>query len=135
MKEAKKMITIMCKDHKGLIAEISELLSKNNININNIEAQSYSDNAILHLEINHLEIDKGLALLTKSGYHAISDEVMLICLEDKPGSLAKVARQLSDHEVEIKGITSMWRNHGIVMVVLNTDNNEKAKQVLADVLV
>lgn len=135
MKEPKKMISIMCKDHKGLMAEISELLSKNNININNIEAQSYNDNAILHLEIDNNEIDKCLLLLTKSGYHAISDEVILVCLEDKPGSLAKIARKLSDNDVEIKGITSMWRNHGIVMVVLNTDNNIKAKQVLADVLV
>ncbi|MFM2343492.1 MAG: hypothetical protein RLZZ210_100 [Pseudomonadota bacterium] len=135
MKEAKKMITIMCKDHKGLMAEISELLSNNNININNIEAQSYNDNAILHLEINNQEIDKSLSLLTKAGYHAMSDEVILVCLEDKPGSLAKVARKLSDNNVEIKGITSMWRNHGIVMVVLNTNNNVEAKKILADVLV
>jgi hypothetical protein len=135
MKEPKKMITIMCKDHKGLMAEISELLSKSNININNIEGQSYNDNAILHLEIDNSEIDNCLSLLTKSGYHAISDEVILVCLEDKPGSLAQIARKLSDNDVEIKGITSMWRNHGIVMVVLNTDNNIKAKQVLADVLV
>jgi len=130
-----KMITIMCKDQKGLMAEISELLSENNINIKNIEANSYNQNAVLHLDIEEGLIDDALLILTKAGYHAITDEVILVCLEDKAGSLAKVSRKLSDSNVEIRGITSMWRNEGLVMVVINTDNNELAKQILKEIVV
>jgi hypothetical protein len=134
MQGVKKILRILCLDKVGLIAEVSELLMKHNININNIEAQNYAQQAVLQLNVDEHMNDTALSVLTKAGYHTVSDEVVLICIDDKPGSLAIIARQLTEEHVEIKGITSMHRSDGKAIVVLNTNNNDKTRQILASFL-
>ncbi len=134
MQSIKKILRILCKDRSGLIAEMSELLMQHNINIVNIEAQNYSEQAVFQLEVDETMHDTALSILTKAGYHTVTDEAILICIDDKPGSLAQIARQLTEQYIDIKGITSMHRSNGKAMVVLNTNDNDKTRQILAHVL-
>jgi hypothetical protein len=130
-----KIITVIAKDHNGLLADVAEILSKASINLISIKASAYHLEAVLHLEIDLKEIDEALRLLTQAGFHAMSDEMIAMSLDDEPGSLAKIARMLSNEGVSVRGITTLWRQNGKAIVVISTNENIKARTLLANYLV
>lgn len=130
-----KIITVIAKDHNGLLADVTEILSKANINLIHIKASAYHQEAVLHLEIDLKKIDEALRLLTQAGFHAMSDEMLALNLDDEPGSLAKIARMLSDGGVSVRGITTLWRQNGKAIVVISTNDNQQARLLLAEYLI
>ena len=128
-----KYITIIHQDSHGLVAEISELLGLNHINIDKINAQAAHGMADIRLFTS--DIDNTLAILNESGYQAFSYENVLVCIEDKPGALGMVSRTLSESSIDIRGITMIRQGDGFNIVAITTDDDEKTRHVLKDRLV
>lgn len=127
-----KRITVVAVDRKGLIADLSELLERNGVNINSIDAEEEDGTAYIALEVDRY--DETLTLLRDSEYQAVPEEVLVIRIEDRPGGLAQVARRLSESDIGIRGITMLQRANGWCAVAVATDDNEKSRNVLKDVL-
>ena len=126
-------ITILHKDKKGLVADISELLERQSINIDKIHANVKEKTAeiILFTE----QIDKALKALVDNGYTAISNENILVRVKDRPGALAAISRQLSDSDIDIRGITMVNCDIEENIIAISTDQDEKARILLKDLLI
>ncbi len=128
-----KYIMIIHKDRKGLVAEISELLGQNNINIDSINANSELGFAGIKLFTS--DNDLALSVLTESGFKAVSDENILVRIDDKPGSLGRISRTLSESNIDIRGISMIEQNKGKNIVAIVTDRDAEARKILHNILV
>ena len=128
-----KYIMIINKDRKGLVAEISELLGQNNINIDLINANSELGFAGIKLFTS--DNDLALSILTESGFKAAPDENILVRIDDVPGALGCISRTLSESNINIRGITMIEQNQGFNIVAIVTDQDENARIILKDALI
>ena len=128
-----KYIMVINKDCKGLVAEISELLGKHNINIDSINANS--EQGFAEIRLFTPDNTMALSILNESGFKAVSDESILVRIQDTPGALGRISRTLSENDIDIRGITMIEQNQGSNIVAIVTDQDENARKILKDALV
>ena len=128
-----KPITLLTDNRPGVIAHISQVLGDANINIDSIEADAADLKGVITLEVDHY--DMALKLLTDAGYRAISDDTIVIAVEDKPGALASIAARLEDSNINIQSIHILNRQQQKALISLVTDNNSESETLLEDVMV
>ena len=129
-----KQLSIITDSRIGVIAEISEALAEKNINIENIDAKSFSDHAVILLSID--QYDLAFQTLNQfSNFQIITEDAILIRLENEPGALAKIARRFTDADIDLRSIRFIQRNEDFGLVAISTDRTEDALNLVKDVLV
>lgn len=122
-------ITVVVHNQSGLLAEITELLASKGISIDSLVADTYGADGVLHLEVER--VDEALAALTSAGYQAVTEDVVLARIEDRPGALAHLSRRLMEAQLDIRGLNMVQRNEGWAVVAIATNDNARARSVLA----
>lgn len=122
-------ITVVVTNEPGLLAEITELLASKDLSISSIVADSLGAQGVLHLAVER--VDEALAMLTSAGYNAVTEDVLLARIEDRPGALAKLSRRLMEAQLDIRGLNMVQRNDGWAVVAIATSDNARARDVLA----
>jgi hypothetical protein len=94
-------ITLLLDDQPGALARVGEVLGRAGVNIEGLCAvTSGGGQAEVHVLVEDLEV--ALPALFKSGLAVSSEqEVVVVALEDRPGALGEVSRQLGDAGVNI----------------------------------
>ena len=128
-----KYITIIHKDHSHLVAEISELLGHNSINIDSINA--YSERGFATIRLCTSDNNRALSILNEAGFKSVPNENILVIVDDKPGALARLSRMLSEKNIDIRSITMIKQNESSNIVAIVTDQDAKARELLEDILV
>lgn len=129
-----KQLSIITESRLGVVAEISEALAEKNINIENIDAKSFSDNAVILLSVDQYD----LALQTLShfdNFQIITEDAILIRLKNEPGALAKIARRFTDASISLRSIRFIQRGEDYGLVAISTDRTDDALNLVKDVLV
>ncbi|HVP22263.1 MAG TPA: hypothetical protein VMS73_10430 [Anaerolineaceae bacterium] len=120
-----KDLTIILKDHPGILAMVGETLGKAGVNIEGICGMAFEDKAIVHilvqdivktrqiLEANQIPVSGGL-------------EVLVLKVDDQPSTLRKVARQLANAGVNIYLIYLATASR----LVIGVNDIEKARSIL-----
>ncbi|WP_196140197.1 ACT domain-containing protein [Aliikangiella sp. G2MR2-5] len=128
-----RRITIVTKDYTGLIADITEVLGKENINIESIDAEKIDTTALI--KITSDDADKAYQILVDAGFHVVSQAGLLIKLKDKAGALAQVSRKLAENCVDIRGVNMVEQHDGYRIVALSCSDSDKAGEILSDVII
>ncbi|MGI9283768.1 MAG: hypothetical protein ACR2P1_00085 [Pseudomonadales bacterium] len=128
-----KQITIISEDQGGLVTRIIESLSAKGIDIRTINCQSIQDGALLTLVVD--QYDYALKVLTEAGYNAISDDCVLIHVQDKLGALAGIARQISDQDIRIRSLNLIMQKADTWVVAVSTDNDARVREIFAETAV
>ncbi len=129
-----KQITIITPpDKPGTLADIAERLAARNVNIVQLDASDDHAHGVVFLEAE--PYDEALRALADAGYQAISEEVVAIRIKDEPGALAKVAARFRQPQINIHAMRIVRRDGGWATVILSTNDNERARTLLADCLV
>ena len=128
-----KEITIICKAASNPVTEVTELLGRHGINITDIDFKQFGDDAFLNIALS--DYDKGLSLLIDAGFNAVSDDVVLLRGEDRPGGLAEISRTLTEQDVQIRSLTLMETNSSGIVVAIATSDNETVRNIFADKIV
>ena len=129
-----KQLSIITDSRIGVIAEISEALAEKNINIENIDAKSFSDHAVILLSVD--QYDLAFQTLNQfNNFQIITEDAILIRLENEPGALAKIARRFTDADIDLRSIRFIQRNEDFGLVAISTDRTEDALNLVKDVLV
>jgi hypothetical protein len=129
-----KQITIIVPPERpGTLADLAERLAARGVNITGIDATDDHAHGVIFLEAE--PYDEALRTLADAGYHAMSEEVLVIRLKDEPGALARVAARFREPSINIQAMRILRRDGGWVSVVLNTNNNVQARSLLEDCLV
>ena len=128
-----RSIRVIVPNRQGLLAELTEVLAAKGISIEQIVAETHDDGAVVRMDVEH--DDRALEVLTDAGYHAVTDDVLLARIEDRPGALAHLSRRLADEHVNIRSLHHVRREGGFALVAISTDDNERARRVLGEAAV
>ncbi len=125
-----KEITVVAKDRIGLLADISETLFNNKINIDSLSVESSDRTAIIRLMLeNH---SKAKTVLESIGFKVIDTDALVIKLPDQPGELAKISRILADHKLAIESVFILNKEGNQTVIAIKVDNVDKAKKLLKE---
>ena len=127
-----KEITIVAEDKVGVIADISYILGKAHINIESVVASTMEGKAIITLMLR--DEKKAAELLKNNGYHVLESEIFVVKLQDEPGQLSDLSKELSEAGVSIASLYVVARDKGMTIVALRVDKPQKAKKILGPLI-
>ncbi len=126
-------IIIPVKEPPGTLAAVSESLARAQINIEFIEARVVGESGIIVLRVDRY--DAALRILRDSGYRAVTEDALVLDLENRPGALAEVARRLADAKIGIRSLRFVEHAGDRSLVALVADDPDAARKVLAEEIV
>ena len=95
-----KQLTVFVQNKKGTVVAVTDILSKNNINIRALSIAETQDFGILRLIVN--EEEAAVKALTEAGYLLKVTEVVGVKIGDAPGKLSAVLRVLDDKNINVE---------------------------------
>ncbi len=125
-----RAIRVIVPNAPGLLAELTAILAARRIGIEQIVVETHGGGALVRMEVER--DDEALKVLTDAGYHAVTDDVLLARIEDRPGALAGLSRRLADANVNIRAMHHVRRQDGEALVAVSTDDNERARAIIGD---
>ncbi len=128
-----KQITVVAERDPGLLAQVSEILAARGINIETLDAETVQDYGVVILTVDRY--DEALAALRDAGLQAVSEDAIIIRIEDEPGALARISRRFHDAEIRLRSVRIIRRNEGYGLVALSTERTEEALDLVRDVLI
>ena len=128
-----KAILVVAKNRTGLMADVSEQLTRERINIDKIFAEVVGSTAFLRIETN--AVDAAFLCLSEAGFNVISEAGMLVRVRDEAGALARIARDLADCDIDIRGINMVEQHDGFNVVSISCSDDRRAREVLGDIVV
>ncbi|MGK0190709.1 MAG: hypothetical protein ACI9R3_006539 [Verrucomicrobiales bacterium] len=128
-----KQITIITENRAGEVAEISSLLAGLQVNIEDIEIEKGEELGVITLAVDNYDV--ALRALRDSGFQAISQDALVVRLEDRPGALAEIAARFNKEAIQLRSMHIIQRKTGHAHVSIVTTDNARAATLLRDVLV
>jgi histidine decarboxylase len=128
-----KQITIVAADHPGLAADIAETLSTAGVNIDTLTAEAIGGTMVAILTVD--KYDEALRALAARRFQAITEDALVIRIDDKPGELARITHRFKDANINIRSIRFVRREGGKAMVAIATERTDEAMELVRDTLV
>lgn len=128
-----KQIIIISEDRAGVVAEISEAMAAAGVNIETMSAETIAGSGVTILTVD--KYDEALRALAQTPFHAISEDAIVVQLEDRPGELARITRRLKEAQINLRSIRIIRREGGKSIVAIGTERTDQAMALLRDVLV
>jgi hypothetical protein len=129
-----KQLSIISENRIGVVTEITEALAAADVNIESIDAETIGEHIVVVLNVN--KYDAALqAVHQLKNMRIITEDAILVKLNDEPGALARIARRFTDAGIELRSIRFMERNSEYSLVAISTDRTANALALVADVLV
>lgn len=126
-----KQIIVLTDNRPGIIAEICESLAAENINVESMDAETYQNTGVIIITVD--KYDEALQVLRDGLFQAVSEESILIRLDDKPGALAQIAKRFKDADINLKSLRILKRDGAKAIVALIADDFSKAENLVKDV--
>ncbi|MFH1750109.1 MAG: ACT domain-containing protein [Candidatus Micrarchaeota archaeon] len=124
-------ITVIAKDRIGLLADVTETLSRQRINIDSVSVESSSRNAIIRLLVKDPE--NAVKALEAAKFKVINSDALVVGIPDKPGELAKLSRVLADHKINIESMFVMNKEEtSNVLAAIKVDDYPAARKILRE---
>jgi hypothetical protein len=112
----------------GALATLSEALAARGIDVRAIGGGGLGD--VGHVIMTTTDDEGTRAVLEAGGYTFVEGESILAEVEDKPGGMARIARQLSDAGVNIRGHLFLGRWGDRAMLGFVVDKPDVARPIL-----
>lgn len=95
-----QQLAVFLENRPGTLARICEALSEARINIFAITTSDTVDHSVTRLVVS--DPRKALLLFEERGTLVVEDDVLLVDLDNKAGSLARICQRLADAKVNIE---------------------------------
>lgn len=126
-----KQLTVFVENKQGTMVSITEILSKNNINIRALSIAETQDFGILRLIVNDEEAAK--TILADAGYLIKITDVVGVKIGDAPGKLCEALKVLDESNINLEYLYAfMARTEKHAYVVLRVEDNAAAENVLVN---
>lgn len=124
-----KQISVFLENKKGHLWQVLDVLAKAKINIRALSIADTSEFGILRLIVNNPE--KARKALEKNRFTIGENEVIALCVPDKPGGLAKVLAILKNKDINVEYLYAfVEKSHTEAVVVLRTEDINAGLKVL-----
>lgn len=119
-------VAVVLQDRPGELARLGEATGEAGVNIQGMCAFTGEGRGIIHLLVE--DGPRAAQALTDAGIEVADErEVLVVDIEDRPGTLGELARRLADANVNIE---LAYTAFGGVKVVIATDDLESARAAL-----
>jgi hypothetical protein len=121
-------VTVILHDRPGELARLGEVTGTAGANVRGLAAFTGESRGVIHLLFDDDDVPRARAALTEAGM-GIADEreVLVVDIEDRPGTLGELARELADANVNIE---LAYTTFGGIKIVIATDDLENARAAL-----
>ena len=125
-----KQISIFAENKPGRLAEVTDILAKNNINIRALSLADTSNFGILRIIVDNP--DKVERILKENDMTVSITGVISICVEDKPGGLAEILKILAAENIGIEYMYAFVSKQaeGSAYVIMRIEEDIKAVEIL-----
>ncbi len=124
-----EQISIFLENKSGRLAEITDILARNGINIRALSLADTADFGILRLIVD--DIEKTTRLLKENGFTVGTNEVVAVVLPDRPGGLAGILSALQDQRVNVEYMYAFVQKcEGNAVLIFRFDGIGKAIDTL-----
>jgi hypothetical protein len=126
-----KQLTVFIQNKKGTVASVTEILSKNNINLRALSIAETQDFGILRLIVN--DDKQAEKVLAENGYLIKVIDVVGVKIGDAPGKLTAALDVLDKADINVEYLYAfMARTEKHAYVVLRVEDNAVAEKILTD---
>lgn len=124
-----KQITVFVQNKKGTVVSVTDVLSKNDVNLRALSIAETEDFGILRLIVNDEE--KAERVLKENGYLIKVIDVLGVKIGDQPGKLTAALDVLDKANINVEYLYAfMARTERHAYVVLRVEENEEAENAL-----
>ena len=128
-----KQIRIVTNDRPGILAEITDAMASAAVNIEDLAAESTGNMAVIEMTVDRY--DEALRTLARTPFRAITEDILLLKVIDKPGALAEIAKRFKDAQINLRSTRTIHRTAGYCVVAIDAERTEEAKALVSDVLI
>lgn len=126
-----KQLSVFLENRKGSLAEISQLLGGNGLNMLAVSIADTDNFGICRLIVSDAE--EGVRVLRSAGYTVRVTEVLVVCVPDRPSGLADILRMMEKEDISVEYLYSFVRNSGFnALIIFRVSNIDRAEQVFRD---
>ena len=124
-------ISVFLENRAGQLAEITNVLSENHIDLRALSIAETADYGVLRLIVN--KPHEASAVLLEHGFVLSMTPVTIVAVPDEPGGLAKVLNILSDANIDIQYMYSVFgQENGLAYMIFRVANDEQLRAVLTE---
>ncbi|MGE5893425.1 MAG: ACT domain-containing protein [bacterium] len=124
-----EQISIFLENKSGRLAEVTDTLAKNGINIRALSLADTADFGILRLIVNDTENTK--QVLKANNFTVGKTEVIAVEVPDRPGGLAGILKALEGKNINVEYMYAFVQKSGEhAIIIFRFDETEKAIETL-----
>ena len=124
-----KQLTVFIQNKKGTVVSVTDILSKNNINLRALSIAETQDFGILRLIVNDEKTAE--SVLAENGYLIKVIDVVGVKISDEPGKLTAALDVLDKANINVEYLYAfMARTEKHAYVVLRVEDNAVAEAAL-----
>jgi hypothetical protein len=122
-------LEVVLTDEPGQLAKLGQAMGEAGVNIHGMCAFTGEGRGIIHVLVGDDAVTRAVTSLEQAGM-GVADkrEVLVVDVEDRPGSLGELALELAEAGVNIE---LLYTTYGGVKLVIATDDLESARAALA----
>jgi hypothetical protein len=122
-------LTVVLRDEPGQLARLGEATGGAGVNIQGMCAFTGEGRGIINVLVPDEALDRAREALSEAGMGLADErEVLVVDIEDRPGTLGELARELGDANVNIELLYTTFGDGA--RVVIATDDMESARAAL-----
>lgn len=122
-------LALFLDNRPGTLARVCEALAEAKVNILAFSTSDTVDHSVVRMVVS--DPHKAVDVFEKRGALVVESDVLLVPGDNKPGSLATIAKKLADAKVNIEyAYCATAPNAKTGLLILRTDNSKKALKVL-----
>ena len=121
-------LTVILENRPGELARLGALLGDAGVNIRGLAAFTGEGRGVIHLLVDDDAVDRCVGALEGDGMGvADTREVIVVDIDDRPGSLGELTRRLAAENVNVD---LAYTTFGGVKVVIATDDMDNAQRAI-----
>jgi hypothetical protein len=121
-------LTVILRDTPGELARLGEVTGAAGVNIRGLAAFTGEGRGVIHLLVDDEVVDRAREELKRARIGLADErEVLVVDIQDRPGSLGELARELAEAHVNID---LAYTTFGGIKLVIATDDLENARAAL-----
>lgn len=128
-----KQIRIVTNDRPGILAEVADAMASAGVNIEDLAAESTGSFAVIEMTVDRY--DEALRALARTAFRAITEDILLLKVVDKPGALAEIAKRFKDAQINLRSTRTVHRTEGYCVVAIDAERTDEVKALVQDVLI
>ena len=124
-----KQISVFLENKPGKLADFTDVLSKNEIDMRALSLAEAEDFGIVRIIVD--DVYNASTVLKDAGYVFSITKVLAVAIPDEPGGLSKVIRTLGDNDVNVEYMYAFTtKKEGVAYMIFRVQDNKKAAEVL-----